>query len=51
VIVYKQADRKYVRCEMERNYVIASTKHMTGGFLEFWGRYTRRPSSAERGEK
>jgi hypothetical protein len=25
---------------MERNYVIASTKHMTHGFLEFWGKYT-----------
>jgi hypothetical protein len=25
---------------MERDYVIASTKHMTGGFLEFWGKYT-----------
>jgi hypothetical protein len=25
---------------MNREYVIASTKHMTNGFLEFWGKYT-----------
>ena len=25
---------------MNREYVIASTKHMTYGFLEFWGSYT-----------
>jgi hypothetical protein len=31
---------------MNRNYVIASTKHMTHGFLEFWGKYT--PDDADK---
>jgi hypothetical protein len=31
---------------MNRDYVIASTKHMTHGFLEFWGNYT--PDDAEK---